>query len=72
MKAVVDRIEENIVVLALCDKNGSIVRLPFYLVPDAREGDLVDLLITKDEAGTTAKRENSREMIYKLDKKHFL
>lgn len=70
MKAVVDRIEENIVVLVLCDNNGTIVRLPFYLVPDASEGDLVDLLITRDEAGTTAKRENSREIIARLDRKN--
>jgi hypothetical protein len=68
MKAVVDRIEENIVVLVLCDNNGTIVRVPFFLVPGAVEGDIVDLLITRDETGTMFKRENIREMIAKLDK----
>jgi hypothetical protein len=70
MKASVDRIEDDIAVLVLCDDKGSVVRLPFFLIPGAMEGDLVDLSVTIDKAGTTASREKSREMVLKLDNKN--
>jgi hypothetical protein len=68
MKAVVDRIEDSIVVLVLSDNSRTILRLPGFLLPGAREGDLVDLLISRDETGTLAAKEQARELIAKLDK----
>lgn len=68
MKAVIDRIEGSIAVLVLCEECGTIIRLPDFLLPGAREGDIVDLLVTTDEAGTAVARKKSRNMIAKLDK----
>jgi hypothetical protein len=69
MKAVVDRIEDGVAVLILWENNGALIRLPIFLLPDAREGDLLNILITRDEVGTEAAREKSRNLIDKLDKK---
>ncbi|MEI6293433.1 MAG: DUF3006 domain-containing protein [Methanomicrobiales archaeon] len=66
MKAVVDRIEEGIAVLILSGNNEASIRLPFFLLPDSREGDIVDILVIKNEAETTDARERSRKMIEKL------
>lgn len=71
MKAVIDRIENNIIILVLFDNNRTVVQLPDFLFPGAGEGDLVDIVITLDEAGTTTAREYSRAMVTKLDKKGF-
>ncbi len=59
MKAVVDRIEDGTAILDLCEGGGTIIRLPLFLLPDAREGDIVDLIVTRDEAGTATAREKS-------------
>ena len=69
MKAVVDRIEGGIAVLVLCEGGGTIIRLPLFLLPDAGEGDIVELLVTRDEAGTAVAREKSRLLIAELNKK---
>ena len=69
MKAVVDRIEDGIAVLVLCEGGGTIIRLPLFLLPDAGEGDIVELLVTRDEAGTAVAREKSTNMVDKLAKK---
>jgi hypothetical protein len=69
MKASVDRIEGGFVVLVPCGDEGTIIRLPHFLFPDAAEGDIVDLIITRDEAGTVAAREKSRNLVAKLDNK---
>jgi len=69
MKAAVDRIEGGIAVLVLCEDGGTLIRLPHFLLPDAGEGDLVDLVVTRDEAGTAAAKEKSMDMVVKLHKK---
>jgi Protein of unknown function (DUF3006) len=69
MKAAVDRIEGGVAVLVPCDDSGTTIRLPHILLPDAGEGDIVDLIITRDEAGTAAAREKSRNLVAKLDNK---
>jgi hypothetical protein len=69
MKAVVDRIESGVAVLVSCEDSGILIRLPHFLLPDAGEGDIVDLLLTRDEAGTVAAREKSRNLVAKLDNK---
>ncbi len=68
MKAVIDRIEDGIAVLILCEDHGTIIQLPDFLLSDGKEGDLVDLVITWDESGTKASREKSRELIDNLGK----
>jgi hypothetical protein len=69
MKAAVDRIEAGIAVLVLCEDPGILVRLPHFLLPDAGEGDIVDLVITRDKAGTAVAKEKSSDMVAKLYKK---
>jgi len=69
MKAAIDRIEGGIAVLVLCEDSGTLIRLPQFLLPDAAEGDIVDLMVTRNEAGTAAAREKSRDLVAKLDKK---
>jgi len=66
MKAVVDRIDGGIAVLILCENDETIIRLPFFLLPDAREGDLVDIRVIRDIVGTTDAREKSIKMVKKV------
>ena len=47
MQVVVDRIEEDFIVLELED--GSVVDVPKVLIPGAKEGDVIDIYINRDE-----------------------
>ena len=47
MQVVVDRIEEDYIVLELED--GNIIDVPKELIPGAKEGDIVDIYINRDE-----------------------
>ena len=47
MQVVVDRIEEDYMVLELED--GSVVDVPKVLIPGAKEGDVIDIYINRDE-----------------------
>ena len=47
MQVVVDRIEEDYIVLELED--GSVVDVPKVLIPGAKEGDVIDIYINRDE-----------------------
>ena len=70
MKAVIDRIEENLAVL-LMGEDGSIkVNTPLILLPDGcREGDVLDISISKDEKATVEAKERSKNLIEKLKRK---
>ncbi len=58
MQVKVDRIEEDYIVLELED--GNIIDVPKELIPGAKEGDIVDIYINKDE------REKKEEEVKKL------
>lgn len=47
MQVVVDRIEEDYIVVELED--GSVIDVPKVLIPGAKEGDVVDIYINRDE-----------------------
>lgn len=47
MQVVVDRIEEDYIVVELED--GSVVDVPKVLIPGAKEGDVIDIYINRDE-----------------------
>ena len=47
MQVTVDRIEEDYIVLEL--ENGDIIDVPKELIPEAIEGDIVDIYINKEE-----------------------
>ena len=59
MQVVVDRIEEDYIVLEL--DNGDIIDVPRELIPGAREGDIVDIYINRDE--TNAKKEEVKKLM---------
>ncbi len=64
MEVIVDRIEEDFLVLELED--GKHVNVPKILVPNAREGDIIDMNINYEKR---AKRERE---INKLKSKLFI
>ena len=47
MQVVVDRIEEDYIIVELED--GSVVDVPKILIPGAKEGDVIDIYINRDE-----------------------
>lgn len=47
MKIIVDRIEENIATVEL--ENGEMLNIPKILLEDAKEGDIVEIIIRKKE-----------------------
>lgn len=54
MKLTVDRIEGEFAVL---EKDiGQFVQIPVELIPDAREGDIIDISVCKDDDGLRKKR----------------
>jgi hypothetical protein len=68
MKAVIDRIEGKFAVLLMGD--GSVkVNLPLVLLPEAKEGDVLDVSITKDDKATMKAKDRSKSLIEKLKQK---
>jgi hypothetical protein len=68
MKAVIDRIEGKFAILLMGD--GSVkVNLPLVLLPDAKEGDILDVSITKDGKATMKAKDRSKSLIEKLKQK---
>ena len=59
MQVVIDRIEEYYIVLEL--ENGNIIDVPKELIPGAREGDIVDIYINRDE--TNEKKEEVKKLM---------
>lgn len=59
MQVVIDRIEEDYIVLEL--ENGNIIDVPKELIPGAREGDIVDIYINRDE--TNEKKEEVKKLM---------
>ena len=58
MQLMVDRIENEYLVVEL--ENGNIVDIPREVVPDAKEGDIIDIFINKEET------KNRKEEVRKL------
>ncbi len=70
MKATLDRIEGDMAVLLV--RNGESIRLnvPMVLLPaGCREGDILDISITRDEKETEEARARVSSMIERLKKK---
>ena len=47
MKIIIDRIEENFAIAELPD--GNFVDIPLVLLPDGKEGDVVNITIDREE-----------------------
>jgi hypothetical protein len=69
MKATIDRIEGAIAILVARDDPVVTFNLPASFLGDAREGDIVDISISKDPASTQAAKERVSSLIEKLKKK---
>ena len=70
MKATLDRIEDEMAVLLI--RNGEIIMLnvPVVLLPEGcREGDILDISITRDERVTKDSKARVSSMIERLKKK---
>ncbi|HAZ20626.1 MAG TPA: DUF3006 domain-containing protein [Clostridiales bacterium] len=62
MKVVIDRFEEEYAVVEL--ESGTFADMPRVLVPDAREGDVVEIRIDHQE--TKIRRERIQNLMKKL------
>lgn len=59
MEVIVNRIEENFLVLEL--ENSNVVDVPKELIPEAKEGDIVNITIDKEK--TKRKKEEIEHLI---------
>jgi len=66
MKAIVDRIEHDLAILLLEPDEDFRFTLPAGILPGIGEGDIVEILITKDETATRDSRNKSIELIERL------
>jgi len=67
MKATIDRIEGGIAVLILREDESVQVNLPASLLPPgSREGDILEIGIERDSAGTTEAKERLSGRIERL------
>jgi histidinol dehydrogenase len=69
MKASIDRIEGPLAVLITQDDDPVTFTLPAAFLGEARDGDIVDITITRDPEGTKAARERVSSLIEKLKRK---
>ena len=47
MKLILDKIEENIATVEL--ENGEMLNLPYILLDGAKEGDIIEIIVKKEE-----------------------
>jgi histidinol dehydrogenase len=69
LKATIDRIEGPMAVLVTQDDNPVTFNLPAAFIGEAREGDIVDITITRDPESTKAARERVSSLIEELKRK---
>ena len=67
MRVTIDRIEEGVAVLLLDDEPASRFTLPLSRLPSgSREGDVLTLLLERDEEETCAAKDRSASLIATL------
>ncbi len=70
-KATIDRIEEDIAVLLVRDEEAVRINIPLFLLPDeSKEGDILDITITKDVQETEDAKERVSSLLEKLKSKN--
>ncbi len=71
MKATLDRIEGDMAVLLIRDDESIKLDLPLVLLPECiREGDILDISITKDEKATEDSKARVSSLMERLKKKN--
>jgi len=69
MKATVDRIEEGIAVLLVRPEERLRIHIPHELIPDAAEGDIVEITVCRQEREIGDAKERVSSLIEKLRQK---
>ena len=70
-KVTLDRIEEDIAVLLVRDEEKIKINIPLCLLPvGSKEGDILDIAITRDVQETEAAKERVSSLLEKLKKKN--
>jgi hypothetical protein len=69
-KVTLDRIEEGTAVLLVRDNETVKINIPIFLLPpESREGDVLDILISKDVQETEDVKERVSSLLEKLQNK---
>lgn len=69
-KVTLDRIEEDVAVLFVRDEEKIKINIPIFLLPlGSREGDILEITITKDVQETADAKERVSSMLEKLKNK---
>ncbi len=69
-KVTLDRIEEDVAVLFVRDEEKIKINIPIFLLPlGSREGDILDITITRDVQETADAKERVSSMLEKLKNK---
>jgi len=72
-KATLDRIEEDIAVLLVRDEEKIKINIPLFLLPaGSKEGDILDITITRDIQETDEAKERVSNLLEKLKNKNVL
>jgi S-adenosylmethionine synthetase len=70
-KVTLNRIEEDIAVMLVRDEEKIKINIPLFLMPPgSREGDILDIAITRDVQETEAAKERVSSLLEKLKKKN--
>jgi hypothetical protein len=70
-KATLDRIEEDIAVLLVRDEEKIKINIPLFLLPaGSKEGDILDITITKNIQETETAKERVSNLLEKLKNKN--
>ena len=69
MKATIDRIEGFLAVLITHESNPVTFNIPTSFIGDCREGDIIDIVITRDPESTKAVKVRVSSLIEKLKQK---
>lgn len=72
MKVTIDRFEDGYAVLLIRDEECAQIDLPEKYLPEGcKEGDILDIDITRDRAGTEEARKRVSDLIEKLKNKKY-
>jgi len=69
MKATIDRVEGSLAVLVSHERNPVTFNIPTSFLGDCREGDIIDIVITRDPESTKAVKVRVSSLIEKLKQK---
>ena len=70
-KVTLDRIEEDIALLLVSDEEKIRINIPLFLLPEgSKEGDILDIAITRDVRETEDAKERVSSLLEKLKSKN--